>query len=246
MGDLRSRNERAKIISSLCNDQYFPTPFYIRDLEIFEYFKTGHIGNISRSQLIFPHPFGGRSFYFGGTDNGSMSVEQALDLIDSKGWNYQASNFQEDSLKQFEREVIEIGNRPPQQKVRLCKERLIKKLIAGQNSPVKSISRLLQKSEKEVIELIKNLNLEKFPASMCYVYGEIFYCGAVNAKPDKRFNLADFEQLQFLPYLDFYISEDRQLTDMAQKVVRKLGLKVTVTSDLSVITRAVRIPRLNH
>src|SRR6266508_5537329 len=66
MGDLRSRNERAKIVSSLCNDQYFPPSVYIRDLEIFNYLKTGQIGNTSRSEVIFPHPFGGRSFYSGG------------------------------------------------------------------------------------------------------------------------------------------------------------------------------------
>jgi hypothetical protein len=87
-----------------------------------------------------------------------------------------------------------------------------------------------------VIESIKKLNLEKLPATMCYVYGEIYYCGAVNAKSDKRFKLADFEQLQFLPYLDFYVSKDRQLTDIAGKVARKLGLKVKVNSDFRILT----------
>jgi hypothetical protein len=135
MEDLGSRSERAKIISTLCNNQYFPPSVYIRDLEIFKYLKTGTIGNISRKDLMFPHPFGGRSFYCGGTDIGSMSINQALDLMDSKQWKYQAENFQEDSLKQFESEVIDIKNQPTPKKITLCKERLIKKLISGQNKP---------------------------------------------------------------------------------------------------------------
>ena len=245
MQDLNSRTERARLLQSVSNNQYFPPSIYIRDLELLEYLKTGKAGIIARSQLLFPHPFGGRSLYYSGGDSTPMSVQQVLALMDSKQWKDQASQFQEDGLSQFEIEVTELINQPTSKKLKLCKQKLIKKLISGQNNPVKSISRLLLKSENEVIELIKNLNLEKLPASMCYVYGEYYYCGAVNAKSGKKFNLADFEQLHFLPYLDYYFSKDGQLADLAQKIAGKLNLKVVIDSDFTILTRALRIPGLN-